>query len=82
MQTTLPAYSGVKGATGGRYRGDSASGATEVQLLILSFRLCENIHITAQGVLLTYKARWLYFGQRMLQCIPVLPCARSRVDVQ
>lgn len=30
MQATLPPYSGVKGATGGRYRGDSASGATEV----------------------------------------------------
>jgi MIP family channel proteins len=28
-EATLPAYSGVKGATGGRYRGDSASGATE-----------------------------------------------------
>jgi hypothetical protein len=33
VQATLPAYSGVKGATGGRYRGDSATGATEVLLL-------------------------------------------------
>ena len=32
VQATLPPYSGVKGATGGRYRGDSASGATEVVL--------------------------------------------------
>jgi MIP family channel proteins len=28
-EDTLPPYTGVKGATGGNYRGDSASGATE-----------------------------------------------------
>jgi hypothetical protein len=31
VQAVLPPYSGVKGAAGGRYRGDSASGATQVR---------------------------------------------------